>query len=389
MRRLLAAIGVLQLATGLLAQTTTSSSSPSVYTVAVGANGHKFTPNTTVARPGDIIVFDFYPTNHSVIRGEYNKASVCGTPGCNPCVPWELYHTDEPYQGFFSDNRIIDSFTQRETWNLTVNSTDPIWFYCDALESCSPNGMVGVINPTNDTSIDLQHQQAVDSAYQLAPGQTWPAEGTQSTSSGSSHHSSKLSGGAIAGIVVGGVAFVAMAAALTFYIGRNNAYSKFFKHAHSQPPMSEIGGEAGAAGGHGGGGSSMPPWSDHTPSRMGSPPPTMPGSPPLGSEKPPNQARWSDSTAFSHQRLGSPPPQDHMTFVGYNRQTGAPEFSSELPGDHEIHQVGSPGTPGLPPQQYPPAVREEARVLGGSPVEMEAPAEARMQRGSKGAPPPV
>lgn len=112
-RRLLAAVAVLQLATGLLAQsTTTSSSSRSIHTVAVGANGHAFIPNTTVAEPGDIVVFDFYPTNHSVIRGEYTNGTVCGVAGCNPCVPWELYHSDEDYQGFFSGNHIIDSFSQ-------------------------------------------------------------------------------------------------------------------------------------------------------------------------------------------------------------------------------------------------------------------------------------
>lgn len=110
MRRFLAAIGVLQLATGLLAQTTTSSSSRTIHTVAVGANLHAFTPNTTIAAVGDIVVFDFYPTNHSVIRGEYTNASICGVAGCNPCVPWEMYHTDEEYQGFFSQNQLIDSF---------------------------------------------------------------------------------------------------------------------------------------------------------------------------------------------------------------------------------------------------------------------------------------
>lgn len=57
-------------------------------------------------------------------------------------------------------------------------------------------------------------------------------------------------------------------------------------------------------------------------------------------------------------------------FVGYNRQTGAPEFTPELPGDHEIHQAGGPDA----------TMREEARVIGGSPVEMDA-NEARRLKG--------
>lgn len=110
MRRFLATAAVLLLARGLLAQTTTASSSRTIHTVAVGANNHAFTPNTTIAAVGDIVVFEFYPTNHSVIRGEYTKSSICGVAGCNPCVPWELYHTDEEYQGFFSGNQLVESF---------------------------------------------------------------------------------------------------------------------------------------------------------------------------------------------------------------------------------------------------------------------------------------
>ncbi|KAL0255165.1 hypothetical protein SLS55_009695 [Diplodia seriata] len=333
MRRFVATLAALGLATRSLAAT---------HTVSVGAgSGHNFTPNTTIAEVGDIVIFDFYPTNHSVIRGEYsNNTSLCGPAGCNPCVPWELYHTDEADQGFFSGNHKISSFTNQ-----------------------------------NGSSFSHQHTEAMDAVYQLAPGQSWPAEGggSSSSSSSSSGGHSSLSGGAIAGIVVGSVAFVVMAAALFFFVGRSRAYGKFFKHAQSQPPVSEIGDHGSQPGGLGG---SVPPWSDHTPSRYGSPPPTMPGSPPLGTEKPPNQARWSDSTAFTNvnnnqPRYSSPPPQEHMTFVGYNRQTGAPEFTPELPGDHEIHQVGSPDA----------MRREDARVIGGSPIEMDAENEARRKHG--------
>ncbi|KAK7701217.1 hypothetical protein SLS57_011818 [Botryosphaeria dothidea] len=221
----------------------------------------------------------------------------------------------------------------------------------------------------------------MDAVYQLAPGQAWPAEGSQPASS-SNGHSTSLSGGAIAGIVVGSIAFVAIVAALAFFIARSRAYGKFFKHAQSQPPISEVGDHSSAPPG------SLPPWSDGTPSRMGSPPPPMPGSPPIGSEKAANPARWSDSTAFSHinqQRFASPPPQEHMMFIGYNRQTGAPEFAPELPGDHEIHQVGSPDA--AAPQQQPHTGREDARVIGNSPIEMDAAAASRYEGNTKGGAP--
>ena len=77
-------------------------STPAIHTVNVGMNGYAYQPNTTYANVGDIIVFEFAPTNHSVIRAEYTEASVCGSAGCNPCIPYELIHPGET--GFFSGN---------------------------------------------------------------------------------------------------------------------------------------------------------------------------------------------------------------------------------------------------------------------------------------------
>jgi len=61
-----------------------------------------FEPNTTYADKGDIVVFQFYPTNHSVVRGEYVSAAACGQADCNPCIPYEQYHPDR--QGLSSGN---------------------------------------------------------------------------------------------------------------------------------------------------------------------------------------------------------------------------------------------------------------------------------------------
>lgn len=72
----------------------------------------------------------------------------------------------------------------------------------------------------------------------LVPGQSMPAEGTESgtssstgsnagTASSSSAGSHGLSGGVIAGIVVAGVAFVAILVALFFVLGRQRVYSQW------------------------------------------------------------------------------------------------------------------------------------------------------------------
>jgi hypothetical protein len=50
--------------------------------------------------------FVFYPTNHSVIRGEYTGSDACGPGGCNPCIPWEIIHPDQKEKAFHSDNQM-------------------------------------------------------------------------------------------------------------------------------------------------------------------------------------------------------------------------------------------------------------------------------------------
>lgn len=60
------------------------------HTVAVGKADHKFDPNVVQAGVGDIVEFQFFPTNHSVVRSEYEF----------PCIPYEM--TGEGKAGFFS-----------------------------------------------------------------------------------------------------------------------------------------------------------------------------------------------------------------------------------------------------------------------------------------------
>lgn len=52
---------------------------PKTHTVDVGpkASPYDFDPHETYADVGDVIVFYFYPTNHSVVKADYNA----------PCVP--------------------------------------------------------------------------------------------------------------------------------------------------------------------------------------------------------------------------------------------------------------------------------------------------------------
>jgi plastocyanin len=138
-----------------------------IHQVTVGQNGNKFDPSITFAHPGDIVVFTFFPSNHSVIRTDYTEAKSNSEYSGNPCVPIEVLQPGT--EGFFSGNKVVElipspgnvsagtvrrraSLTvleQAVTWNLTIVDRNPIWFYCDAPGSCHPNGMVGAINPVS------------------------------------------------------------------------------------------------------------------------------------------------------------------------------------------------------------------------------------------------
>jgi len=212
--------------------TRTASSAAATWTIAVGKGDHKFTPEVVQALPGDWIDFNFYPTNHSVVRAEYEY----------PCIPYEM--TGRGKVGFFSGFRPVDAILDEPpSYKIRINDTNPIFFYCSAVGSCIDWQMVGVINPNASVSLQRQKEIARDSKYMLQPGQSFPDEaasssmasltsyptststaaGSAATSSGAAATSPKsggLSAGAIAGIAIGGAVVLIMAAALFFYMGR-------------------------------------------------------------------------------------------------------------------------------------------------------------------------
>ncbi|KAH7027800.1 uncharacterized protein B0I36DRAFT_327954 [Microdochium trichocladiopsis] len=114
--------------------TTTSSRPPATITVKVGLQ-HDFQPDVITARKGDVIHFDFYPRNHSVVRAAFK----------NPCIPYNLVYPGSDL--FFSGPKESQPGQTPPTWELTVNDTSPTFFYCSAPGSCIDWAMIGVINP--------------------------------------------------------------------------------------------------------------------------------------------------------------------------------------------------------------------------------------------------
>lgn len=100
-----------------------------VHTVDVGEDGLKFDPQTLTAAKGDIVIFTFYPS-HDVAQASFS----------DPCKP----SSNGFYGGPFgqTDNG-------KKKFVYTVNSTDPIYYYCSVQKHCQ-SGMVGGINVPSD-----------------------------------------------------------------------------------------------------------------------------------------------------------------------------------------------------------------------------------------------
>ena len=95
--------------------------------VDVSKNDLTYSPQSFMANVGDQVVFTFYPKNHPVNQASFSE----------PCVPQE--------NGFFSGFVPTASGPAPNQFVITVNDTEPIWFYCGQADHCQ-SGMVGVIN---------------------------------------------------------------------------------------------------------------------------------------------------------------------------------------------------------------------------------------------------
>ncbi|KAB8253013.1 hypothetical protein BDV35DRAFT_375460 [Aspergillus flavus] len=184
---------------GVSAQTTTTEASATAtetskgaatHTIQVGprSDPHQYVPSSVNASVGDVIVFEFYPRNHSVVRADYDA----------PCVP--------------------------------AQTSGPVFYSGHFTKFNEENGQM--IGPTANMTWEHQNKKAINYPYQLEPWEHIPAEGESPNSSATSSPSpsssgSHLSGGAIAGIVVGAVAFIGLLVAFFFVMGRNQVYKKW------------------------------------------------------------------------------------------------------------------------------------------------------------------
>ncbi|RHZ62998.1 hypothetical protein CDV55_104021 [Aspergillus turcosus] len=112
------------------------------------------TEYTLSVSPGSKVEFHFFPGNHSVVQAAFS----------NPCHPLSQ-------SSFFSGFVPATNGESSEVFTLTVNDTNPIWFYCGQIGHCQA-GMVGVINPPSNGPDTLD---AFKAAAQNAADTTVPA----------------------------------------------------------------------------------------------------------------------------------------------------------------------------------------------------------------------
>jgi hypothetical protein len=162
---------------GLAALTAVNAASQWTVQVLVGPDGLlEFLPNDIVAPVGSQIEFLFNP---KVLNTEYvgNTLQLTGSQNhtvtqsnfANPCHPLD--------GGFFSGFQPTTANPSPTTFTITVNNSQPIWFYCSqTVGSHCQKGMVGAINaPTSGNTLEKFIALAAKANTSTAPAE--PAGG--------------------------------------------------------------------------------------------------------------------------------------------------------------------------------------------------------------------
>ncbi|KAH0394408.1 hypothetical protein KCU89_g11394, partial [Aureobasidium melanogenum] len=138
------------------------------HSIDVGEGGLVFSPNSTTAAVGDTVTFHFYPRAHGVARSSYPS----------PCAAID--------NGFNSGFVQVASGESATTFTITINNTDPIWYYCPQGDHCQA-GMVGVINSpsSGNQNIDGFINAASTAGSSTVPSQVYGGNLAANGASGS------------------------------------------------------------------------------------------------------------------------------------------------------------------------------------------------------------
>jgi len=116
------------------------------FMITVGLNAtNTYTPPTVPANVGDVIEFRFVGDNHTVTQSTF----------ANPCMKMTPPGADS---GFMP----VAAGAAPATFNYTVTSTNPTWFYCQQGTHCQ-QGMVFAVNPTTTETYAMFKTNAMSS----------------------------------------------------------------------------------------------------------------------------------------------------------------------------------------------------------------------------------
>ncbi|KAI2626293.1 hypothetical protein GGS21DRAFT_266989 [Xylaria nigripes] len=205
-------------------------------TITVGRGSFTFTPDSITAEKGDKIVFEFWSDGHTVSRSQFGF----------PCMPYEFVTPGGI--GFFSGDIPPVHPTSHPKWSITINDTDPVFFYCSAPGSCKANHMIGVINQNDTWTLASQKALIDNNVIDLSPTDPVPSEISGSTSTATStpqetarptsqstepgtDRTSALSSGEIAGITLGSVAVLLLVGALLYIRDRRSVSDGRYRHS--------------------------------------------------------------------------------------------------------------------------------------------------------------
>ncbi|KAG7092602.1 hypothetical protein E1B28_008945 [Marasmius oreades] len=137
----------------------------------VGVGGLNFDPtNATDVQKDDVLQFNFVSNNHSVVQSTFT----------DPCTQKE--------NGINSGFQNIEDPNKPFVWNVTVNDTTPLWFFCSQTipKSHCTNGMVLAINPTVDSTFVTFKNKATNGSTSTSGTGTSGAPSPNNTSGGGS-----------------------------------------------------------------------------------------------------------------------------------------------------------------------------------------------------------
>ncbi|PNP60496.1 hypothetical protein THARTR1_00520 [Trichoderma harzianum] len=133
------------------------SAASSLQVVTVGKGGSlSYSPDTITAAVGDKVEFQFYGPTHSVVQASFDE----------PCTAFN------GGTGFFAGMSTNGNGPNPNSFTITINDTNPVWFYCGFPGHCQA-GMVGVINVSSNRSetLDIFKSNAANAAKSTTPKQ--------------------------------------------------------------------------------------------------------------------------------------------------------------------------------------------------------------------------